>query len=85
MLVVVGVSNDSVVVGPLGGSRIVGRVDVDAVDAFGVGVLEELEGVVVLGLDHEVLWSLRVGSRSLYLAEKLEGGVDRLAEPGYRG
>ena len=85
MAVRIGVRDDFVVVAPFFIACVVGRVDVDAVDAFGVGVLEELQGVVVLGLDHEVLWSLRVGSRSLYLAEKLEGGVDRLAEPGYRG
>ena len=81
----VSTADQLIVIAPFFVSSVIGRVDVDAVNFSRVGVLKQLEGVVVLCLYYEVVGSLRVGSWTLYLAEKFKGGVDRLAETGDRG
>ncbi len=43
-----------VVVLPVAGPSVVGRVDVDAVDSAGMGELEGLQRVVVLALDYNM-------------------------------
>jgi len=81
MLVAVVVVDESVVVRPIGNAVVVGRVNVDAVDFSCVRVLEHLQGVVVLSLNHEVPRRFRVGIRPAYLAETFKSRKQRLTEP----
>ena len=68
-----------VVVLPVAGAAVVGRVDVDAVDLAGVGEPQRLERVVVLAVDDDVV---RLVAAALDRAEVPEAGQDRLAEVG---
>ena len=72
-----------IVILPVSGSGIVGRVYVDAVDLALVEVKEQLEGVIVLALDHHVV---RCGwVAAFHSTEMLEGWIDRFAETRDRG
>jgi hypothetical protein len=44
-----------VVVFPVTGARVVGRVDIDAIDPAGIKPFKQLEGVVVVGLKEQVM------------------------------
>ena len=69
-----------VVVLPVPGAGVVGRVDVDAVDLAGVGEPQRLQRVVVLAVDDDVGGLV---AAALDAAQRFEAGVDRLAELGH--
>ena len=72
-----------VVVLPVGGSRVVGRVDIDAIDLALIRMKEQLESVVILALDHHVVRCIRVAA--FHGAEVFKSRVDRFPEARNQG